>query len=99
MEFGTCKLCDQQRVLHEGHVYPAFAYKRYITGKGGRYFDSGKDRHVTRQRKQYMFCRECETLLTGRLDTFGANFLTHFEAEPYSPHNYDEQLLRWTVSL
>ena len=46
-----------------------------------------------------MFCRECETLLTGDLDSWGAQFLARFEADPYSPHFYDERFLRWAVSL
>jgi hypothetical protein len=46
-----------------------------------------------------MFCRDCENVLTGSLDSLGARFLARFEAEPYLPHLYDEEFLRWTVSL
>jgi hypothetical protein len=99
MEFGTCKLCGKKGDLLEGHIAPRFTYKRYITGKGGRYFDSDKDKFETKQRTAFMFCRECETLLTGSLDSLGARFLARFEAEPYLPHFYDERFLRWTVSL
>jgi hypothetical protein len=99
MKFGTCKLCGKEGDLLNGHIAPRFAYKRFITGKGGRYFDSDKDKFETRQRTAYMFCRECENLLTGNLDCLGARFLARFEADPYSPHLYDAQFLRWAVSL
>jgi hypothetical protein len=99
MEFGTCKLCGKEGDLLDGHIAPRFTYKRYITGKGGRYFDSGKDKFETKQYKLYMFCNECETLLTGSLDSQGARLLARFEADPYLPHFYDEWFLRWTVSL
>src|SRR5437870_5826902 len=100
MEFGKCKLCGVEGELLDGHISPKFGYKRYITGKGGRYFDCGKDKFETRQRTEYMFCRECENIRTGSLDSWGARFLAEFETEPYLPHVYhDEQFLQWTVSL
>lgn len=99
MKNGTCMLCGKEGDLLDGHIAPKFTYKRYITSKGGRYFDSEKDKFETRQRTAHMFCRECENLLTGSLDGLGARFLARFECEPYLPHFYDEQFLRWTVSL
>ncbi len=99
MESGTCKLCGKDGNLLDGHIAPKFAYKRYITSAGGRYFDSGKDKFETKQRTAYMFCCKCENILTGGLDCSGAKFLKQFEAEPHMPRFYDEQFLRWTVSL
>jgi hypothetical protein len=99
VEYGTCKLCGEVGPLLDGHIAPKFTYKRYITSKGGRYSDPDKDKFETKQRTAHMFCRSCETLLTGNLDSWGAKFLARFEAEPYEPHFYDEQFLRWTVSL
>ena len=100
MEFGKCRLCGVEGELQDGHISPRFGYKRYITGQGGRYFDSGKDKFETKQRTEYMFCHKCETIRTGSLDSWGAKFLAGFETEPYLHHVYnDEQFLRWTVSL
>ena len=100
MEFGKCRLCGVEGELHDGHISPKFGYRRYITGQGGRYFDCVKDKFETKQRTEYMFCHECETIRTGSLDSWGARFLAGFETEPYLPHVYhDEQFLRWAVSL
>src|SRR5712692_6296891 len=99
MEIGICMLCGNAGELFDGHFAPRFTYDWYITGKGGRYFDSDKDKFVTKQRTAYMFCRECENIRIGSLDSHGATFLAKFEADPYSPHVYDERFLRWTVSL
>jgi hypothetical protein len=83
----------------DGHFAPKFAYKRYITSKGGRYFDSERDKFETKQRTAYMFCPSCENVLIGSLDSWGAKFLARFVDDPYLPHGYDEQFLRWAVSL
>jgi hypothetical protein len=99
VEFGTCKLCGEDGELLDGHIGPRFGYKRYITGKGGRYFDTEKEKFETKQRTAYMFCRGCENDLTGSLDSLGARLLGRFESEPYQPHFYGEWFLRWCVSL
>jgi hypothetical protein len=96
---GICNLCGIEADLHEGHIEPKFAYKRYITGKGGKYFDTSTDRYATKQYTAYMFCQKCENVLLGDLDRYGAAFLGRFENDPYSPHFYEDKLLRWATSL
>lgn len=99
MQYGKCKLCEIDGELHKGHIEPSFGYKRYITGKGGRYFDSTKDRYQTRQYTSFMFCRHCENVRLGTLDGIGANFLKEFESAPSAPHFLEERFLAWATSL
>ena len=64
MAIGTCHLCGQRRELVKSHVWPSFAYKRYVSDlkKGGQFFDlQTGNRNAQRQYTQPWFCEHFAT--------------------------------------
>jgi hypothetical protein len=60
---GFCQLCAEWKSLRHSHVYPAFAYKRFVSDltAGGSFADLAELRRHNRQFKHYWFCNNCES--------------------------------------
>lgn len=69
-EFGTCKLCDQQKNLLKSHIIPKGIYKRVARATGKIHTatvsvapDAGTSHLTSLQLKEKLLCRECEDTL------------------------------------
>jgi hypothetical protein len=99
MQLGICGLCGQYGELHDGHIGLRAAYKQYVTGKGGRFYESKVDKILSRQHTSFMFCQQCETVRLGQLDSRGVKLLRTFESDPQTSPFVRDWFLRWAVSL
>ncbi len=93
-------------MLVDGHVWPKFAYKRYVSslGKGGSFINlTGNDvkgrRIYNRQTTKYMFCAPCDNDAIGQLDDAASRLCHRFDENPTEPQTYDGKFTRFAVSL
>jgi hypothetical protein len=95
-----CHLCEKKRELKVSHVWPAFAYKRYVSDltKGGRFVDLFTMTVHNKQYKQRWFCEDCEKWLCNS-ERSTANLCDRLEADPDANQAYDEHLLRFATSV
>ena len=97
---GNCHFCGKPRELIDSHVWPKFAYKRFVANqdKGGQFADLSTLTLTNRQYTRYWFCRSCEDVL-GQTETYVAQLCDRMEKAPRAIHAYDERLLRFVVSI
>jgi hypothetical protein len=99
---GPCQLCGQLTVLVKSHVWPSFAYKRYVANQseGGKFFDLSAQREHNRQYKRNWFCDLCDNRLIGRMmETPVARLCRSLDANPTAPLSYGGYLLKFAVSI
>src|SRR4051794_16421322 len=96
---GRCRLCDRNGTLCRGHVWPSFAYKRWVSdhSKGGRFADLAKQQEHNTQYARYWFCHECDSSRLG--DGEAARFFERLERDPEAEIQYDHSLLKFAVSV
>ena len=98
MEVGNCHLCGLEKELQASHVWPKFAYRRYVAdvNKGGQFTDLQQLRRHSRQVKYHWFCRDCE-LMFG--ESCAAEFLANVESSASDQFGYQADMLRFAVSI
>src|SRR5438552_1535877 len=98
---GECKLCGGYGELVEGHIWPAFAYKRYVSElqKGGSFADMMKVNWSNSQYQKYWFCRKCDNELLGGIESYGAKFTSQFEEGAVKTYVYNDKLLPFVTSI
>ncbi len=95
METGLCQLCGQPAELVDGHVWPRFADKRYVSDptSGGSFVDSMTGKITSKQHTRYWFCSHCDCQVLGQVEAYAANFCSDLDVRPTDVHQYDERLL------
>ena len=98
MEKGHCLLCGNLAALQDSHIYPRFAYKRYVANqdRGGSFVNLESGRHHNKQLKRFWFCENCEKKFG---ETYGASFLDCVESNSHDSYAYESEFLRFVVSL
>ena len=76
MRYGTCALCQRQRDLCESHALPKALFRflfRRGSGKAVVVVDDQKTKtyNSSESWSDYLLCKECETDLNERFDTYG----------------------------
>ena len=102
MAIGTCQLCGQRREIVDSHVWPKFAYKRFVSNvtKGGQFIDLHTGN--LNAQKQYTcpwFCEVCDRDVLGTNERYAAEFCDRLAKAPMDLHSYDGRLLRFVVSI
>jgi hypothetical protein len=97
-----CHLCHKARDLCDSHVWPKFAYKRYVSDqtRGGQFVDLTRQRLSNRQYKRPWFCGGkggCEEIL-GKDETYVAGLCDQIEEDTAGEVVYDERMLRFATS-
>ncbi len=97
---GKCHLCVEEKELQDSHVWPKFAYKRFVANlqKGGQFADLHKQTLTNEQYTRYWFCDDCEGIL-GKTEDYAARLLAKMEQNPKKEHPYDERLLPFITSI
>lgn len=97
---GECRLCRQTRELERSHIWPRFAYKRYVSdlSDGGSFLDLNAGAKSNRQYTDYWFCGDCEDLLS-RPESWAARFCDDIESSPASTRSYNDRLLDFCVGV
>ncbi len=98
---GRCELCGQFRELVDSHVWPKFAYKKFVSdlSKGGVFVDLGKGRMSNLQYTRPWFCKHCDNVVLGRVEGYASAFCTRIQKRPSEPKAYDDRLLRFAASV
>lgn len=100
---GFCRLCGNEEILVDGHIWPKFAYKRYISdlAKGGSFITLERNggRTSNRQVTEYMFCAKCDNERIGDLDKSASLLCGRFDDNQTDPQPYDGKFMRFAVSL
>ena len=99
-QIGKCHLCGKTRVLRASHIWPQFAYKRYVAdpSKGGRFVDLFTMTMHNRQYKRPWLCDECEQRFS-KSETPTASLYDRLEASPDAKQPYGEYLLPFATSV
>lgn len=100
MKQGKCDLCSDFAELIEGHIWPKFAYKRFMSNlaQGGSFYDLQANRSTNRQMTQPFFCKKCDNEVLGGLERYTARWYDRFVGHVDSI-DYDERLFGFAVSL
>jgi ribosomal protein L37AE/L43A len=100
VELQQCHLCGKKRVLRQSHIWPAFAYKRYVSDipKGGRFVDLFTMTIHNRQYKRPWLCDGCEQTFSDSERPIAA-LCDRLESDPDASQPYDEHLLRFATSV
>lgn len=102
MAIGTCQLCGRRREIVDSHVWPKFAYKKFVANlsKGGQFVDVvAGNRNAQKQRTRPWFCEPCDRDVLGTNEKYAAEFCDRLARAPTGVHDYDERLLRFAVSI
>jgi hypothetical protein len=101
MALANCHLCGQPAELVESHVWPKFAYKRYVSdlSKGGSFLDLRKGAISNAQYKRAWFCPTCDNERLGSVENSAAGFCRTLEAGQSAPVRYDDRFLRFATSV
>jgi hypothetical protein len=96
----ACHLCSKKRTLRQSHVWPQFAYKRYVSvpSKSGRFVDVFTMTVQNRQYRRPWLCDDCEQTLS-RSERPIANLCDRIETDPDADQEYDEHMLRFATSV
>jgi hypothetical protein len=102
MAVGICQLCGQHTEIINSHIWPRFAYKRYVSDlkKGGQFLDLQTGN--TNAQKQYTlpwFCECCDRDVLGKNEKYAAEFCDMLEKRPTETHSYDGRFLSFAVSI
>lgn len=94
---GLCKLCLNNPPIKNSHLWPSFAYKRYVSNldDGGAFVDLRLMKRHNRQLKRSWFCKPCEGLFS---EKYAADLLTRIDRER-EDCAFTEELLRFATSL
>lgn len=97
---GICQLCMNKGTLCDSHVWPKFAYKRYVSDvkRGGSFTDLYKQKHHNKQVTDYLFCTGCEQRLS-LSEKNARQFLERVERNPTCSHDYEALLHYFAVSI
>jgi hypothetical protein len=97
---GLCHLCIEPGLLRDSHVWPALAYRRYVTnpGGGGRFLDLHEQEIRFEQYTRNWFCEGCEGILQ-KSEDYAARFLDRMAKNPKAEHSYDRRLLPFVTSI
>lgn len=100
MKEAKCDLCAMRLPLVEGHVWPQFAYKRFVSDvqHGGSFYDLQANRSWNKQTTQPYFCRKCDNEVLGASERYAAAWFDKIAAGADSLE-YGEPLLAFAVSL
>lgn len=100
MPARICELCGNRGELRDSHVWPKFAYKRYVAEQahGGRFTDLVKETHHNKQVTEYLLCADCEERLS-RAERSTAQFLTQAGQRPTTSHQYGPPFHDFVVSI
>lgn len=98
---GECRLCGGYGELVEGHIWPAYSYKRFVSEseKGGRFADMIKVNWSNSQYQKYWFCHKCDNELLSGMEKYAAEFSTQFKEGAADPYVYTEMLLPFVTSI
>jgi hypothetical protein len=100
MEKGRCRLCNQVGDLQDSHVWPSFVYKDYVSDQslGGQFVDFLELERRNHQYTHKWFCNLCEVELS-KIEAYGKQLMKRIERNQDVPHDYDERLLPFIVSI
>ena len=100
MKEGKCDLCGEHLPLVEGHTWPKFAYKRFVSDvqHGGSFYDLQANRSSNKQTTNPYFCKKCDNEDLGSLERYAAAWIDKITAGADSL-DYGEPLLAFAVSL
>ncbi len=102
MPMGICQLCGQRKAIVDSHVWPSFAYKRYVSdlSKGGQFLDlqTGKP-NAQKQYTRPWFCEHCDRDVLGKSEKYAAEVCDRLEKAPTDAHAYDGCLVPFAVSI
>jgi hypothetical protein len=104
MALGICQLCGRHTELVDSHVWPKFAYKKFVSNlaKGGQFIDLHAGNVTLNAQKQYTrpwFCEPCDRDVLGKNEKYAAEFCERVEKAPTEVRGYDSRLLRFVVSI
>lgn len=101
MKNGQCLLCGNTRPLVNSHVFPKFAYKRYVSdlSAGGQFVDLKKLRMANAQYKRPWLCEKCDNEVLGGMEGYAAKFCDQLEERPTGTHTYDYRLVQFATSI
>src|SRR5665213_3487003 len=92
---GFCRLCGTEAVLVDGHIWPKFIYKQYVSdlAKGGSFITlTGRSRRgpqtSNRQITKDMFCAKCDNETIGTLDQEASILCKRFDANQIDAQPY-----------
>jgi hypothetical protein len=92
-----CKLCGLNPPIENSHVWPKFAYRRYVANQqiGGAFADLDTLHKTSRQKTRSWFCKNCEQLFG---ESYTARFLDGLQSNRAAVDYDSEDLLRFAVS-
>jgi hypothetical protein len=99
MAEGLCQLCGVYgQLVENGHVWPGFVYKRFVTEKGGRFADLMKGKYHGNQYKKPWFCKICDNERLSRLENDAAQLFTQF-CNGMTAYKYSDKFLSFATSI
>lgn len=102
MVVGICQLCGQTDEIINSHIWPRFAYKRYVSDlrKGGQFLDlQTGNPNAQKQYTRPWFCEHCDRDVLGKDEKYAAEFCNKLEKNPTDAHAYDGCLSSFAVSI
>lgn len=63
-KLGTCRLCQQSRVLKNSHILPSWMFRRLLPGDEKQFIRIGEGAIVLTNNnfREYLFCEDCEKI-------------------------------------
>lgn len=100
MREAKCDLCGEYLPLVEGHIWPQFAYKRFVSDlqHGGSFYDLQASRSSNKQTTHPYFCKTCDNEVLGGVERYAAAWFDKIAAGADSLE-YGEPLFAFAVSL
>lgn len=97
---GKCKLCQKQADLQASHIIPKFAY-RWMKETGGPYMRTAKNPNKREQdgKRLPLLCQSCEGKFSKLETYFSKTIFYPFSEEKQNWFEYDERLLRFSLSV
>lgn len=97
---GQCRLCFQNGILQDSHIWPRFAYKDYVSdrNRGGQFVDLAELEVSNTQDQRPWFCWDCEQTI-GKAETQVAELVRKVGKAPTQFHAYDFQFARFCASV
>ena len=94
---GACRLCLRSKQLVESHVFPASAYKRFVSDqrKGGSFLNLRYMNAGPKQFTRNWLCSDCERNLDGKGEKYFFNLID--SGVPIA--EYEEPLYHFAVSI
>lgn len=98
---ARCHLCNCDTTLIEGHIWPKFSYKYYVSklDKGGSHIDLIALQTITKQIKRKWFCNTCDNESISKLEKYASQICRSISSHPNNAVDYNEQLLLFATSI